>query len=59
MTIPPEINSIVESLNQELDEALEFAQEVDEKIQGFNTSSAQIADKWQKKVESKVEKYNA
>jgi hypothetical protein len=42
-----------------LDEALEFAQEVDKKMQDFNTSSAQIADKWQKKVESKVEKYNA
>jgi hypothetical protein len=41
-----------------LDEALEFAQEVDKKMQDFNTSSAQIADKWQKKVESKVQKHN-
>lgn len=35
-----------------LDEALEFAQEVEKKIQDFNNSSAQIADKWQKKVEN-------
>jgi uncharacterized protein YoxC len=36
-----------------LDEALEFAQEIDKKIQDFNTSSAHIADKWQKRIENK------
>lgn len=42
-----------------LEEALEFAQEVDKKIQNFNISSAQIADKWQKKVENQDQKQNA
>jgi hypothetical protein len=41
-----------------LKEALELAQEVDKKIQNFNTNSAQIADKWQKRIENKVQKHN-
>jgi hypothetical protein len=46
------------SKKKALDEALEFAQEIDKKLQNFNTSSAQIADKWQKKIENKVHKQN-
>ncbi len=41
-----------------VNEALEFAQEVDKKIQDFNNSSTQIADKWQKKAENQVHKQN-
>jgi hypothetical protein len=40
--------------SQELNEALEFAHQVDKKIQEFNLSSAQVAEKWQKKAENKV-----
>jgi uncharacterized protein YoxC len=39
-----------------LDEALKFAQEVNQKIQDFNNSSAEIAEKWQKKAENKTKK---
>lgn len=48
----PEINNKMRAFY----EALEFAQKVDKKIQKFNTSSARVADKWQKKVENKVKK---
>ena len=41
---------------QELNEALDFAKEIDEKLQDFDVSSARIADKWQKKVEDRVKK---
>jgi tRNA U54 and U55 pseudouridine synthase Pus10 len=41
---------------QELDEALEFAYQVDKKLQEFNFSSAQVAEKWQKKVEKNNQK---
>jgi hypothetical protein len=50
MSIPPEIN---EQKLQELNEAVEFAKQVDEKIQKFNFSSAQVAEKWQQKAENK------
>jgi hypothetical protein len=49
----PETNS---KKIQALNEALKFAQEVDKKIQDFNNSSAQIAEKWQKKAEDKTKK---
>lgn len=39
---------------QELNKALEFAKQVDEKIQEFNLSSARVAEKWQQKAENKV-----
>ncbi|MGK7948155.1 MAG: hypothetical protein AB4368_04955 [Xenococcaceae cyanobacterium] len=42
----------------ELNKALEFAQEIDKKIQDFNASSAKVANKWQKKVENQVKKIN-
>jgi hypothetical protein len=51
----PKINS---KKMQALDEALKFAQEADEKIQDFNNSSAEIAEKWQKKAEDKTNKNN-
>ncbi|VEP16924.1 hypothetical protein H1P_510027 [Hyella patelloides LEGE 07179] len=43
---------------RELNEALEFAQQVDQKIQEFNVSSAQVANKWQNKVENQVKTSN-
>ncbi|MGF1542703.1 MAG: hypothetical protein ACFCU5_20060 [Pleurocapsa sp.] len=50
MSIPPEIN---EQKLQELNEAVEFTKQLDEKIQKFNLSSAQVAEKWQQKVQNK------
>ena len=41
---------------EKLNKALNFAQEVDRKIQNFNDSSAKVAEKWQKKVEDRVQK---
>ena len=41
---------------QELNEALEFAHQVDSKIQEFNLSSAQVAEKWQKRAENEVDR---
>jgi uncharacterized protein YoxC len=52
MTLPETNNKKM----QALDEALKFAQEVDKKIQGFNNSSAEIAEKWQNKAEEKTKK---
>jgi hypothetical protein len=52
MTLP-ETNS---KKMQALDEALNFAQEVDKKIQDYNKSSAEIAEKWQKKAEERTNK---
>jgi hypothetical protein len=49
----PETNS---KKMQALSEALKFAQEVDKKIQDFNKSSVEIAEKWQKKAEEKTKK---
>lgn len=40
---------------QALDEALEFAEEIERKIQEFNSNSAITAEKWQKKAENKLE----
>jgi hypothetical protein len=39
---------------QELNEALEFAKQVDRKILEFNLSSARVAEKWQQKAETKI-----
>ena len=47
-----------ELIIKELNEALELAQKVDRKIQNFNDISAQVAEKWQKKVEDRVKKIN-
>jgi hypothetical protein len=41
---------------QELNEVLEFAEQVNRKIQEFNLSSAQVAEKWQRKAEYKITK---
>ena len=43
---------------KELNEALEFAQEVEHILQEFDVSSAKVADKWQNKVEDRVKKIN-
>jgi len=40
---------------QALGEALEFAKEIEQKIQEFNSDSAKTAEKWQKKVEHKLD----
>lgn len=43
---------------KELNEALEFAQEIEQKLQEFDISSAKVAEKWQNKVEDRVKKTN-
>ena len=43
---------------QELNEALNFAKEVDEKIKKYNRASEKVAAKWQKKVEEQNNKVN-
>lgn len=40
---------------QTLGEALKFAEEIELKIQEFNSDSAKTAEKWQKKAENKLE----
>ena len=43
---------------QDLNEALNFAKEVNRKIQEYNLASEKVAEKWQKKVEGQRNKAN-
>ena len=43
---------------KKLDEALDYAQQVNKKIQEFDFSSGKVAEKWQKKVENQEKKVN-
>ena len=43
---------------QELNEALNFAREVDKKIKEYDLASEKVAAKWQKKVEFQKNKVN-
>lgn len=43
---------------QELNEALNFAKEVDNKIQEYDLTSEKVAAKWQKRVNTRKNKVN-